>query len=89
VTVLDDAQRLLDEMEPGLDGLCHFCYGTAPRAFGRIEHQPGCVYLRRARIIAALEAAQDAYDDFMRGRDGVPDYGTMSALGAALKGEPS
>jgi hypothetical protein len=61
MSVLDDAQQLLYGMNPGCQGMCLFCYGTeSPLTQNApIEHKPGCVYLRRGRIVAALEALQE------------------------------
>lgn len=61
MSLLDDAKRLLNEMDPTIQGMCTFCYGVEdrPGATGaRTQHKAGCVYLRRDRILAALEAAE-------------------------------
>jgi hypothetical protein len=56
--VVEDAQELLNGMDPGPGGMCLFCYGTDQVRRDHIEHKPGCVYLRRDKILAALEAAE-------------------------------
>jgi hypothetical protein len=60
VSALEDAMVLLNEMTPSYQGMCLFCYGVEdqPGPYGRTQHKSDCVYVRRDRIIAVLEAAE-------------------------------
>lgn len=49
------------------------------------SHRSNCLALVLPKIVAALEAAEDAVTAWENTRDGAPDYSVMSALRLAMR----
>ncbi len=64
MSLLDDARRLAQRVDPVVDDYCEACQqASPPRATGTpFPHASYCPWLSLPKIVAALEAAQEIID---------------------------
>jgi hypothetical protein len=79
MSLLDDARQMLGPIRV----YCYYCTGS--EISGHFEGCPATTVL--PRLVAVVEAAEDAIESWEATRDGAPDYAEMSALRRALRGE--
>ncbi len=80
MSLIEAAKRLAGNDPVKSEIGCHHCAGYT-------EHYSDCPWLALPKIVAALETAQDAVDDWLEDREPAPNWSGMSGLRSLLLGE--